>query len=125
MRSADRRIGLKSLWPVMLIITLLCIPGLLYAGQEITQSLGLKAGWNAVYLEIGPAEADPDIIFSGTPVTQALTFYPKNSPVQFIQDPAETLGKIRLEPLGSLGQARGPSEKPLCTSGESAIPFIL
>ena len=89
MRSADRRIGLKRLWPVMLIIAL-TVPGLLHAGQEITQTLDLKAGWNAVYLEIGPAEADPDVIFAGTPVTQALTYYPKNSPVQFIQDPAET-----------------------------------
>ena len=105
MRSADRRIGLKRLWPVMIIIAL-TIPGLLHAGQEITQTLDLKAGWNAVHLEIGPAEADPDIIFEGTPVTQALTYYPKNSPVQFIQDPAET-------PWEKSGWSRWvPSDRP-------------
>ncbi len=78
MRSADRRIGLKRLWPVMLIIAL-TVPGQLHAGQEITQTLDLKAGWNAVSLEIGPAEPDPDIIFAGTPVTPITRKIPLSS----------------------------------------------
>ncbi len=78
-------------WPAMLAIALvLSLPSLPQAGQEITQTFELREGWNAVFTEVAPTEADPDVVFAGTPVTQALTYHPKNSPVQFIQDPGET-----------------------------------
>lgn len=71
------------------ILVIAFVPGLLHAGQEITQTIELKKGWNSVFLYAEPAEPDPDAVFAETPVTQVLTYYPKNSPVQFIQDPAE------------------------------------
>ena len=36
-------------------------------------------------------DAGPDAVFAGTPVTQAVAWFPKNSPVSFIQDPGEAL----------------------------------
>lgn len=68
---------------------LILIPCILMAGTERTQIIQLSKGWNAVYLEVQPSVSKPDQAFSGTPVIHAVTYYPSDSPVQFIQDPAE------------------------------------
>ena len=76
--------------PLMIImVIMLCVPGLLHANQQITQTFELRTGWNTVFPEVTPTEANPDVIFEGVPITQAITYYPQNSPVQFIQDPDE------------------------------------
>ena len=69
---------------------ILCVlPGLVQAEWRITQTIELKAGWNAVFLELEPDDADPGIVFSGKPVKQLMTYFPRHSPVDFIQDPDE------------------------------------
>jgi hypothetical protein len=55
-----------------------------------TQSLQLQAGWNAVFLEVEPLNADPKAVFAGMPVDIVARYFPSTSPVQYISDPAET-----------------------------------
>lgn len=73
--------GFAMLW--------LAAPGLLCADWRITQTVELKAGWNAVFLEVEPDDPDPEVVFEGKPVDLALTYYPVQSPVEFIRDPED------------------------------------
>ncbi len=59
------------------------------AGWTIPQMIQLKAGWNSVFLTVEPVDAKPDAVFGGHPVDKVLTYYPRTTSVQFIQDPDE------------------------------------
>ena len=56
---------------------------------QTTQTITLKAGWNAVFLEVQPQDTEPDNVFA--PIKDQLTsvwrWNPNSSTVEFIQDP--------------------------------------
>jgi len=56
-------------------------------GLVRTQTLQLREGWNSIYLEVTPEENTPDQVFAGLPVEKVATFYPRESPVEYISDP--------------------------------------
>jgi hypothetical protein len=58
--------------------------------QWTTQTVALRPGWNAVFLEIEPEPKRCDQLFAGMPVESAWAWNRRFSSVQFIQDP-ETL----------------------------------
>ena len=76
---------------ILLIVMTIClwIPLTTNANVSITQTISLKSGWNAIFLEVLPDNSDPDIVFDRTPVVQVLTFVPEISSIQFIEDPDE------------------------------------
>ena len=55
--------------------------------QWTTQTVALRAGWNAVYLEVQPKPEECDAQFSGLPVERVFSWNKRFSPAQFIQDP--------------------------------------
>lgn len=61
------------------------------AEPTITQTFTLQPGWNAIFLEVQPEPRTPPKVFQGVPVESVWTWHERNSPVQFIQDPAEGL----------------------------------
>jgi hypothetical protein len=70
-------------WLVVLVsIGGLC-PGF---AQWVTQTITLNPGWNAVYLEVQPANPDCDVAFNGVPVESAWFWNRRFSSVQYIQD---------------------------------------
>src|SRR5688572_19622989 len=72
--------------------TLLVSAGLAFAlqaqGQWTTQTIQLRGGWNAVFVEVQPEPASCEAVFAGLPVESAWAFNRQHQPVQFIQDPA-------------------------------------
>ncbi|MEO5330890.1 MAG: hypothetical protein H7839_02630 [Magnetococcus sp. YQC-5] len=74
---------------VIFIFWIVLLPDMTWAASTRTQTIELKAGWNAVFLEVEPLTPKPDTVFADMPVLQALTYYPKNSSVEFIVDPKE------------------------------------
>ena len=58
-----------------------------------TQTVDLKAGWNAVFLEVEPANPEPAAVFAGTPVDMAASFFARAGSAQYITDPAANLYK--------------------------------
>ena len=62
--------------------------------QTTTQSLNMKPGWNAIYLEVQPEPSDCDTVFGDLPVESVWFWNGRYSSVQFIQDADE------LEPGG-------------------------
>lgn len=95
---------------------LICCPAL--AAPLVEQSLELRPGWNAVYLEVAPEPGDVASVFAGLPIGSVWTWIGRGSTVAFIQDPAEGLrdqpGWLGHFPagrpesfLGNLAQMRG------------------
>lgn len=58
-------------------------------GQETDQTLLLRPGWNAIHLEVQPADDRADAVFEGLPYSAAWTRQDRLSSVDFIANPAE------------------------------------
>jgi len=59
--------------------------------QWRTQTLKLHSGWNAVFLEVQPAGARCEDIFSGIPIESVWAWNRKFNSVQFVQDTSKML----------------------------------
>jgi len=76
-----------------------CVLALLLVGQQLsadttrTQTIQLTRGWNAVFLEVYPLEANPTLLFQGTPVDIVASYYTHASSAQFIGNPSGDLFK--------------------------------
>lgn len=57
--------------------------------QTVTQTLNLHAGWNAVWLEVAPANAQISAALSGLPIESVWTYRDRLSATDFIQNPGE------------------------------------
>lgn len=64
--------------------------------QSHTQTLSLRPGWNAVWLEVEPAVRTPDSVFAGLPVASVWTWSERVSATDFVQNP-ETTGWNRAQ----------------------------
>jgi hypothetical protein len=76
--------------------------------QWTTQSIDLRPGWNAVYLEVQPEPDDSDQVFAGLPIESVWAWNRQFTTVQFIQDVSElVVGQpdwlVHL-PIGSAGR---------------------
>ena len=73
----------KTSRPLPLLLAAAFLPlgiGLPAAAESIrTQTLQLQPGWNAVFLEVYPADPDPAIMFANTPIDVAAAFYASGS----------------------------------------------
>ncbi|KPA15970.1 conserved hypothetical protein, secreted, partial [Candidatus Magnetomorum sp. HK-1] len=76
--------------PHFVIIWLACIlilPIALQANTTLEQNISLNKGWNAIFLKLQVEDTDLNKIFENSPVKKVITYYPRHSSVQFIQDP--------------------------------------
>lgn len=58
---------------------------------EREQVVELRAGWNAVYLEVNPAEPEPEKVFAGLPVDQVAAHLRPVTSAQFVVNPGVDL----------------------------------
>jgi len=72
---------------ILYLIFMLMLPLTLNANTTIDQTISLNKGWNAVFLKVQIQETDLNEIFENTPIKKVVTYYPRHSSVQFIQDP--------------------------------------
>ncbi len=75
---------------------LLCL-GLQHATMADTtrpQTIQLRKGWNAVYLEVHPENSDPAKLFADVPVDIAASFTGPLSSAQFMTDPGANLFRL-------------------------------
>lgn len=61
-----------------------------HADTTRTQSISLHKGWNAVQLQVTPADSVPADVFAGTPVAIVATYFGATSAAQFVQNPSTT-----------------------------------
>lgn len=81
--------GLKFLIKIHFILVFIFVIGSANAVDR-TQTISLKKGWNAVFLEVDSDERELDEVFADTPVKLVATYYNKVSSAEFIEDPGET-----------------------------------
>ena len=68
-------------------LTSLTLFGSVAHAQWTTQTINLRPGWNAVFLEVQPEPKDCDSIFADVPVETVWAWNRRFSTVQFVQDP--------------------------------------
>src|SRR5438477_4875623 len=69
--------------PLLALLTFQTAQG----GTTRSQIIGLKKGWNSVFLQVSPANRDPGAVFANTPVEIVATYFAVEKPVQNIQNP--------------------------------------
>jgi hypothetical protein len=57
--------------------------------QTLTQTLPLRPGWNAIWLEVDPADPGPGQVFAGLPVSSVWTWAERVTSAEFIEDVSE------------------------------------
>jgi hypothetical protein len=60
-----------------------------HAEVSRTQTISLRAGWNAVFLEVEPQVKHPKELFAQSPVEVVAAFFPSRAPVYFPVNPAD------------------------------------
>src|SRR5690242_8855370 len=82
---------MKSDWVLKALISIWIglsgLPFVVRAENSRTQSFALHKGWNAVFLELTPANPDVNLLFAQAPVSIVATYLAVERPVQFIRDP--------------------------------------
>ncbi len=53
------------------------------------QTIQLRKGWNAVFLEVEPLEHDPVRCFAGTPIEVAAGFFEQTHPAAYVRNPGD------------------------------------
>ncbi len=61
------------------------------SAQWMSQTVALRAGWTAVFLEVQPNASDCDAVFAGQPVESVWAWNGRFSTVQYITDPNSLL----------------------------------
>ncbi|MDQ6708603.1 MAG: hypothetical protein M3Z85_21800 [Acidobacteriota bacterium] len=59
------------------------------SAATVTQTWTLQPGWNSIFVEVQPTDTTPSVIFAGLPVQMVWSYFPTETPVQFIQNPAD------------------------------------
>lgn len=77
--------------PWIAVIVLLAVSAGVQADNLRTQTVPLKAGWNAVYLEVEPADTAPEKVLAGTPVDIVSSFYDPGVSPQYVSNPGGNL----------------------------------
>ncbi|MGA1865260.1 MAG: hypothetical protein ACMUHX_09375 [bacterium] len=84
------RISVKSIIIGIYVISLIFFAGDANA-QWIEQTITLKPGWNAIYLEVEPQPNQCDEVFKDLPIASVWFWNPKLSTVEYIKNPATLL----------------------------------
>lgn len=72
-----------------LIPALAALPAPAHAEVHRTQSISLREGWNAIFLEVQPSPAHPSQVFHGLPVDVVTSFLPGSAGEKFLRQPGD------------------------------------
>jgi len=60
-------------------------------GPIKAQTIALKAGWNAIHLEVEPLDSNPAALFVDTPIEIVASYFRPASSAEFIESPSELI----------------------------------
>ena len=78
-----------------IVLGMAVVPAAAGSGHRRIQEIPLKAGWNAVFLEVEPADPAPATVFAGLPVDKVATLFQSPVTNQFVTDPGVELFKAQ------------------------------
>ncbi len=79
-------------WLMLWVVGWQCVAGA--AGATRQQTVQLRKGWNAVFLEVTPQETEPAAVFAGSPVDIVAAFSGPLTSAQFMTDPGANLFRL-------------------------------
>lgn len=89
-RRLDGRGRLYATATSLLLSTLLPLSWQAHGlSPTLTRTYALKAGWNAIYLDVQPTNTAIQTVFTGIPIASVWRFQERLSAVEFIKNPAE------------------------------------
>ncbi|MEM7393478.1 MAG: hypothetical protein AAF492_14125, partial [Verrucomicrobiota bacterium] len=81
-------------WELFMVAAMLMwLPGVVTGAREVSQSIQLNPGWNAVYLEVDPGTNDVATLFQGVPIKSVWTYRRLGRPTEFIRNLNESLAR--------------------------------
>ncbi|MCW5556857.1 MAG: hypothetical protein KIT22_03310 [Verrucomicrobiae bacterium] len=80
--------SLRRIASLASVVVLSSLLGSAARAQLLTQTVVLHPGWNAVWLEVDPADRSPAQVFGGLPLESAWTWSERVTATDFIQNPA-------------------------------------
>jgi len=89
MAHAPTRGVRRGVLGLVLSLVVVCCPRV--DAQWLSRTISLQPGWNAVFLEAEPSPNTCDDVFAGIPVEAVCSWRPRQSAVQYIQNPDEVL----------------------------------
>ena len=91
--AATSACGMSARTLAVLLAVLWLLVGSVRADTTRTQTIPLKAGWNAVYLEVEPVDSAPAKVMAGSPVDSVASFFDPGVSPQFVSNPDANLFK--------------------------------
>ncbi len=88
------RIDIPTIFRAFALILLMSMAAPVVHAADMTQSITLKPGWNAIHVALEPADKDIQSVFAGIPVRSVWRWIPGRNDAQFIKDPAEGLENV-------------------------------
>lgn len=91
---SPRRVCLRRTRPVQEALNVilwfwLLLPAELLGGTVRTQEISLRAGWNAVHLEVQPASSKPLAVFGALPVQVVAAYWPGSQAEAYLRVPGD------------------------------------
>src|SRR5687768_10219010 len=83
--------------------------------QWMQQSIQLRPGWNAIFLQVQPYPEDCDTLFAGLPIESAWDYNRSVDSPQFVQDPSTLI------PSSAGWLTWFPQDHPLANQGKLFI----
>jgi hypothetical protein len=90
-RQRARAVGRLLLGFLLLVLEQ--VHGQIVDRPTTTQTVALRPGWNAIFLNVDPIDRDPAKLFKQLPITRVAAFLPRTTTVEFIQDPGSQAWK--------------------------------
>lgn len=61
------------------------------SAQWMERSIDLQPGWNAIFLDVNPADPDPSAVFAGVPVESVWSFNRRSTAVRYAVSPTQLI----------------------------------
>lgn len=92
LNASIRRVRKLSSWLLACLFVVIALQA--RAATTITQTFTLQPGWNAIQLEVQPPDPSPAAVFNGIPIEQVWSYFPTQTPLQFITNPTDGLWNV-------------------------------
>ncbi|MGE3313193.1 MAG: hypothetical protein AB7O66_24775, partial [Limisphaerales bacterium] len=84
-------LNLRFVPPLLALAVTLAMAALPADAANFTRSYTLRQGWNAVFLDVHPADPTAETVLSGLPIDSVWRHQTRMTSVDFIQDPTEPI----------------------------------
>ncbi len=108
-------------WLKLLFLAILCLAAgdVALAAPTMTQTFDLHPGWNAIFLEVQPADTRPTVVFNNPAIESVWSWLDRDAPVIFVKNPQEN---FESQPGWYGARLNDPTSPPYLNNLHAIIP---